>query len=313
MSEFILQIEKLAYAIGDPEYRFILMEPLIFYGILFGIIIFITSFLMRIVKFQTVALIVVALAALAHIPYTKARDQAQPRMEQVYKISSPSRVKMFKANTVEWKEGAWVYLILAVVAGATILVGGQRNRLGFALSAATVFFGLMGIKNSLWLHYQDSLAYHPNLKMHEAPIEKKRKTASAKVEVPSTNSSTSSVIPLSTRRVTPVNQLNIPARTPSPAPNSYQPTTAAIPRPAALPPPAVASTTPQQSYTRNLSTQQTRPAAPITTNSGRISHPRPPVVQNVPQRKPSAPVQPIYQAPMPTAPPVQYQPPLPVR
>ena len=38
MSEFILQIEKLFAAFGDPEYRYLLLEPLVFYGLLAGVI-----------------------------------------------------------------------------------------------------------------------------------------------------------------------------------------------------------------------------------------------------------------------------------
>ena len=37
MTEFILQIEQLLTAFSDPEYRFLLLEPMIFYGILTGV------------------------------------------------------------------------------------------------------------------------------------------------------------------------------------------------------------------------------------------------------------------------------------
>ena len=47
MSEFILQIEKLFSAFSDPEYHYLLLEPLIFYGILIGVGMLITGFFMK--------------------------------------------------------------------------------------------------------------------------------------------------------------------------------------------------------------------------------------------------------------------------
>ena len=65
MSEFIIQIEKLLTAIGDPEYRYLLIEPLIFYGLLTGVVMLGVGFFMKAQQLQTAALIVVGVAALA--------------------------------------------------------------------------------------------------------------------------------------------------------------------------------------------------------------------------------------------------------
>ena len=67
MSEFILQIEKLFSAIGDPEYRFLLLEPLISYGLLFGIGMLVAGFFFKAPKLKTAAIVVIGLAALNNI------------------------------------------------------------------------------------------------------------------------------------------------------------------------------------------------------------------------------------------------------
>ena len=175
MSESVLQIEKLFQAFGDPEYRFLLFEPLIFLGITFGLVMFIVGFFLKATKLQSAALIIVGVSALTHIPYLNARITAQPRMEQVYKIKSPSRVREFNNNTITWREDSWKYLTLAALACFTLAVGCHRNRLGLSLAIATVLFALIGVKSSLWLHYKDSLAFHPNLKTHDAPIDSLKK------------------------------------------------------------------------------------------------------------------------------------------
>lgn len=173
MSEFIIQIEKLLTAVGDAEYRYLLIEPLIFYGLLTGVIMLGVGFFMKAHQLQTAALIVVGVAALAHFPYKDARLAAQPRMEQVYKISSPSRVKGFAENTSGWIAASWQFRLLVLCAGATLMIGINRNRIGFGLAVATMLLGLLTAKNAMWLNYQDAVAYHPNLKVHEAPIDKR--------------------------------------------------------------------------------------------------------------------------------------------
>ena len=178
MTEFTLQIEQLLTACSDPEYRFLLLEPMIFYGIITGVFMLCFGYFMRVKKLQIAALIVIGISALTHVPYKDARISAQPRMEQVYKISYPARMKGFNSNTEEWITSSWKFRLLAFAAIVTILIGSNRNRIGYGFGIATAIFGLFTAKNAMWLHYQDAIAYHPNLKMHEAPIDLREHDAS---------------------------------------------------------------------------------------------------------------------------------------
>ncbi|MDB4358642.1 hypothetical protein N9Z18_00210 [Verrucomicrobiales bacterium] len=173
MSNFIIQIEKLIHAVSDPEYRYLLLEPLILYGILTGVILMIVSLAMKVHKLQIAALVTLGIAAIAHSPYLEARQAAQPRIEQVYKISSPARAKGFKENSQAWVEKAWQFKLLVLIAVLTFLIGVNRNKFGFWLAVSSVVLGLVAAKNTLWLNYQDAIAYHPNLQTHEAPVDKK--------------------------------------------------------------------------------------------------------------------------------------------
>lgn len=172
MSDFIIQIGKLITAFGDAEYRYLLLEPLIFYGILIGVVMLGVGFFMKAPKLQFAALITVGISAFAHVPYKEARLSAAPRIEQVYKISSPARMKGFNENTQSWLETVWQFRLLVLLAAVTLMIGINRNRFGFGLGVATCLLGLTVAKNAMWLHYQDAIAYHPNLKKHEAPIDR---------------------------------------------------------------------------------------------------------------------------------------------
>lgn len=173
MKNSFAQLEKLADALSDAEYRFLFLEPILLYGIAFGIIGFIVSYFMKADKLQITALIVVAVSSFVFFPYIKARSTAQPRLEKVYNLSSPSRTKTFADNTWLWKKNKWVYYALAAAAAGTVLVGARRNRLGLIFGIATVSLGLLAMKNSAWMHYSDALAYHPNLKTNNAPVKEK--------------------------------------------------------------------------------------------------------------------------------------------
>lgn len=176
MSEFIIQTEQLLSAFGDAEYRYLLLEPLIFYGILIGVVMLVVAYFMKKPKIQMAALITIGIAALAHVPYKEARIAAQPRIEQVYKISSPARVKGFKENTQGWIEASWKFRLLILATALAVMVGINTNRIGFALGIITVLLGINSTRTAVWLHYQDAIAYHPNLKQHVAPIDQREKS-----------------------------------------------------------------------------------------------------------------------------------------
>ncbi len=176
MSEFIIQTEQLLSAFGDAEYRYLLLEPLIFYGILVGVIMLVVAYFMKKPKVKLAALITIGISALAHVPYKEARIAAQPRIEQVYKISSPARVKGFKENTQSWIEASWKFRLLILATALAVMFSITTNRVGFALGIITAFLGIMSTKTAVWLHYQDAIAYHPNLKQHVAPIDQREKS-----------------------------------------------------------------------------------------------------------------------------------------
>ena len=173
MSEFIIQIEKLFTAVGDAEYRYLRIEPLIYYGLFVGVILLAVGFATKAPRLQTAAIIVLGVAALSYFPYRDARLAAQPRMAQVYKTDFPARVSGFAQNTSDWLATSWQFRLLVLCTGATVMIGIQRNRIGLGLAVVSMLLGLLAAKNALWLNYQDAIAYHPNLKIHEAPIDRR--------------------------------------------------------------------------------------------------------------------------------------------
>lgn len=181
MKAFFDHLDRIVAALQDPEYLFLVLEPLQVWGIAFGLLGLVITWFLKNEKLQVASLAVVAVCALSVLPYLQARQKAQVRIEKVYSASYAARAKQFTANTSDRLEHRWIYLALAGVAGAAILVGPRRNRLGLGLALGCVAFSLQGIHHGLWMHYQDSLAYHPNLKQNEAPVKEKLRAEPADI------------------------------------------------------------------------------------------------------------------------------------
>lgn len=173
MKEFLDQIDHLSSALRDPEYLFLVLEPAQIYGIGFSVLVLAAAWVLKNEKLQVAALALIIVTALSTLPYMSARKTAQERLEHVYQVEAPGRVRAFAANTVSREEHQRLYFILAFLAAAALLVGPRRNRLGTGLTVASAVIGLYAVHFSLWMHYEDSLAFHPNLKKNEAPVREK--------------------------------------------------------------------------------------------------------------------------------------------
>lgn len=193
MKEFFDHLDRVSAALGDPEYLFLVLEPLQVWGVALGLIGLAITWFLKNEKLQIAALSLLIVSALSVLPYLQARKTAQVRIEKVFSIDYASRAKGFSGNTADRLEHRWIYLALAGVATGAILVGPRRNRLGTGLTIACAVFSIQAINYGMWAHYQDSLAYHPNLKQNDAPVKGKIRaeptaTRTAAVETPKTKS-----------------------------------------------------------------------------------------------------------------------------
>ena len=88
MKEFFEKLETLSSAFDDPEYLFLVLEPLQTWGVAFGLIGLVVTYFLKNEKLQVASLIVIAVSALSVIPYLGARTAAETRIEKVYVVSA---------------------------------------------------------------------------------------------------------------------------------------------------------------------------------------------------------------------------------
>jgi hypothetical protein len=154
---------NLTKALGDPEYLFLLIEPVFIYGILLGLIAFAIGFILNDKKAQTVGLIFIIVSSFCIWPYLKFRDKAESRISKVYAIEDPTIVKGFKEQTELRRDTQWVYFALGGIAGVVLLIGAQTNRMGLVFGITTAGGGLIVVVFSMSMHLKESQVFHPNL------------------------------------------------------------------------------------------------------------------------------------------------------
>lgn len=160
----LTNLDILFRRLGDPEYLYLLLEPLPLFGLLFGLIFFCIGLYMDQEKTRIVSLILLAMCCFSVVPYIKYRDKAMPRVAEI--IQSPQRIK---DQTKLRKQTTWVYYVVAITALVTLIGGGKFGSLG---NYAVLAFGFLALVFSLWLHMKEAEVYHPNIR--KAVISKPR-------------------------------------------------------------------------------------------------------------------------------------------
>ena len=153
-------INLLFKKIGDPEYRHLLLEPVLIYGVLIGALAFVLAFLFKERKMQLAALLVIIVSALMVVPYLSARSAADKRAEKLFAGKSEQIATQREAR----KDSQWAYFAVAGLAGVTLLMGAHKGKAGLIVGVATVGAAACLVLFSMAMHLKDSQIYHPNLR-----------------------------------------------------------------------------------------------------------------------------------------------------
>ena len=155
-------------AMKDPEYGFLFIEPLLIYGIGFGLLAFLFASLVQEQKTQVFGLVIIVASCMMVGPYVNKRLASQKRVTAVYQIDYPEKAGSFQETTKRWKGATWVYYVTAALGTLTLIVGLGKSRTGVVLAILTVAFGLSSAIYACLAHYRESLDKHPTLRAHYA-------------------------------------------------------------------------------------------------------------------------------------------------
>lgn len=156
-------------ALQEPDYSYLYFEPLLLYGVGFGLIAFVFGLSIREPKTQMFGLICIVGACLFVAPYLSQRKASEDRIIRVFGLSQPDRAYGFSYNNEDRTKKQWVFWVTAATATLTILMGQGDFRSRFLLSLATVAFCLLTMLYASLAHYEESKVYHPNLRRELGP------------------------------------------------------------------------------------------------------------------------------------------------
>lgn len=156
-------LEKLFSRMHDAQFASLLIEPLLLYGLLFGVIFFAVGHYMGQSKCRAAALIVIAVCSISVNPYVSLRKKAMTR-----ELSSrPSDSMIIKEQQQRRLDTTWVYYSLAIVALLSLISGGKIAQFS---DYAIIGGGIAIIFFSAWLHMKEAEIYHPNIIQRAIPV-----------------------------------------------------------------------------------------------------------------------------------------------
>jgi hypothetical protein len=172
LREFAHLTDKLS----DPEYLHLLLEPIMIWGLGIGVIAFLFSFFFGERKMQFVALAVIMVSALAVMPYLEQRKKADAR---VVKLRADVK-EMIDESAERRRDSRGAYVLVAALAGLTILMGAHKGKPGMLAGIGTAIAGAVVVVHGAWLHLKDAEIYHPNIRVAETAdpggrVDKERK------------------------------------------------------------------------------------------------------------------------------------------
>lgn len=167
--------------IDDPEYKHLLLEPVLIYGVLIGVLAFVFAYFFKERKMQVGALVAIIISAVMVVPYLKARTKADKHNEKLFS----QHAEQIKEHREVRKDAQWAYFAVAALAGVTLLMGAHSGKPGFMVGIATVIGGVCLVLFSMTMHLKDTQVYHPNLrgkqekKVSKSESSKKKKSKSS--------------------------------------------------------------------------------------------------------------------------------------
>jgi amino acid transporter len=156
-------LEILFSRLGDPGYAYLLFQPLLLYGIFFGVIFFCVGHYLAQPKCRAAALILIVLCSLAVMPALGLRHQALPR-ERTSPHADVKRINEQYQRSVDTK---WIYFTLAIAATLSLLGGGK---LAMFSNLIIIGGGVLVVLFSTWMHMKEAEIYHPDIIPHAVPV-----------------------------------------------------------------------------------------------------------------------------------------------
>ncbi len=147
------ELKSLWAKLADPEFIPLVLEPVFFYGVGIGLLVFLFAVLFKEGKTQKFGLLIIILSCLAVIPYTHYLG-ANADTDSGVGADSTQATTMAATDLhgqySRWNDTQWFYLGLAALATLTFFLS-KGGKAGVWLTILTISAGLAATTLGLWL------------------------------------------------------------------------------------------------------------------------------------------------------------------
>jgi hypothetical protein len=166
------ELKALLAQLGNPKFLHHLLEPLLLWGIFFGVLGWALGvWVLKDRKAQIFSLILLALSSFAVMPVLYYRKKASP-------ITALS-AKLLNEQNQRRRDTQWVYYAMGSLAVLGIfMTGGGTGKSGTFVTVGIIIGGTATVIFSLWLHEKETSVFHPDSRAEDR--KPKRAAAAAK-------------------------------------------------------------------------------------------------------------------------------------
>lgn len=153
--DLIKELKELISQLGNAGFLHYLLEPLLLWGLLFGVTAWILSlWVIKSRPAQVCSLILIAGSAFSLLPYLHFREKAKSTI-------NPPSAKLFNEQNERRRETQWVYYTLGSLAVLGLFMTGEgKGKSGHFLTLSITLGGIAAIVCSLWLHEKEIALFH---------------------------------------------------------------------------------------------------------------------------------------------------------
>ncbi len=148
------ELKGLLPQLSNPKFLVHLLEPVLLWGILFGVIAWMLSlWVLKNRQAQICSLVMLALSAFSIFPMMHYRREAAP-------LTASSKGMLDRQNELR-KDTQWVYYAMGSLAVLGLFMTGEgKGKSGSILALSIVFGGVTTAVFSLWLHEKEISVFH---------------------------------------------------------------------------------------------------------------------------------------------------------
>ena len=153
--DLIKELKDLLSQLGNAGFLHYLLEPLLLWGLLFGVIGWMLSlWVIKSRPAQVCSLILIACSAFSLLPYLHFREKAKSTI-------NPPSSKLFNEQNERRRETQWVYYTLGSLAVLGLFMTGEgKGKTGNVLTLSITLGGIAAVVCSLWLHEKEISLFH---------------------------------------------------------------------------------------------------------------------------------------------------------